>query len=175
MNKKNVLNVMTKIEDYPRIPHSFTVAEALEELVKYSNKGYRHILVFDERFKLVGVLSLRDLLRDLEPGLFKTKWASKFQGLMTEDDSLLAVMWEDAFFSNCRKQMKRKISEILEPVKIITVEPNIPLISALFLMLKENVNALPVLEKGVVIGVIRLGDIVKEILKTCENSEEVSN
>lgn len=175
MRKTLVKEVMTKIEDYPRIPHSFTVKEALEELVIYSNKGYRHILVFDEKFRLVGVLSIRDLFRDLEPDLFKSKETSKFQGFEIKEDALLAVMWEDVFFSDCRKQMRRKISEILEPMEIISVNPDIPLISALFIMMKENVNALPVIEQGVVVGVIRLVEIASEILKICGISGEVSD
>lgn len=172
MREKKVSELMTKIEDYPRIPHSFTVMEAMEEFVRYANKGYRHILVFDEKFKLAGLLSIRDMLRNMEPKLFKPDIHDKFQGFMPVDDALLAMMWEDTFFSDCRKQMQKNIIDILPSVKIVTVEPDTPLISALYIMMKDNVNALPVMRKDVVIGVIRLIDIVGEILSICCMTEE---
>lgn len=167
MFEKKVKDIMTPIEDYPRIPHSSSIAEALLEFKDYAHKGYRHVLIFDERFQLVGILSLRDLLRNIEPEFLKTDVSTKFQGLMPTDDGSIAIMWEDAFFEDCKKKMDTPIKEILTPIKIITITSDAPVMKALYLMMREDVNALPVIEGDVVIGVIRLLDIVGEILCTC--------
>lgn len=167
MFEKKVKDLMTPLENYPRIPHSFSIAEAFLELKNYAHSGYKLVLVFDERFQLVGILSLRDLLRNIEPDFLKIDFSTKFQGLMPTDNGSIAIMWEDAFLKDCKKKMDTPIKEILTPTKIITITSDAPLMKALYLMMREDVNALPVLEGDVVIGVISLLDIVSEILCIC--------
>ncbi|MBI5025882.1 MAG: CBS domain-containing protein [Nitrospirae bacterium] len=164
-----VRDFMTPIEEYPHIPHSSTIEEALVELRSVADRGYRHILVFDERFHLVAFLSLRDLLKSVEPGFFRTTCPQKYEGYCPPDDASLAILWQNSFLRDCKKKMQKPLSEILDrPVKIITVEADDPVLKAIFLMLREDINALPVIERGVVVGVIRLVNILNTILKQCD-------
>ncbi|WP_333653949.1 CBS domain-containing protein [Dissulfurispira sp.] len=164
-----VKDLLTPVEEYPHIPHSFTIEEALVELRNYSDRGYRHILVFDERFHLVAVLSVRDLLRAMEPEFFKTDaYPKKYEGYCPPEDASLAIMWQMSFLRDCKKKMQKPINEIMPFNKITTVNADDPVVKALFLMLKEDVNALAIIENNVVIGVIRLVNILDAILEKCE-------
>lgn len=164
-----VKDLLTPVEEYPHIPHSFTIEEALVELRHYSDRGYRHVLVFDERFNLAAVLSMRDLLRAIEPELFKTgACPKKYEGYCLPEDASLAIMWQMSFLKDCKKKMQKPISEILPSNKITTADADDPVAKALFLMLKEDVNALAVVENNVVTGVIRLVNILDAILEKCE-------
>ena len=164
-----VKDLLTPVEEYPHIPHSFTIEEALVELRHYSDRGYRHVLVFDERFNLAAVLSMRDLLRAIEPELFKTgACPKKYEGYCLPEDASLAIMWQMSFLKDCKKRMQKPISEILPSNRITTVDADDPVAKALFLMLKEDVNALAVVENNVVTGVIRLVNILDAILEKCE-------
>lgn len=169
---QKVKELLVPIDRYPRIPHQFTVGEALVEIKTYIEKGYRHILVFDERFQLLSVLSLRDLLKEMLPDFLKTTPPSKYEGYSTVGDASLAALWQESFFKNCRKQAKKPISEMLSPVKT-TVDADDPVLKALFIMLRDDVHVLPVLRDGVVIGVIRLVDILSLVLCVCNLKEEV--
>ena len=64
--------------------------------------------------------------------------------------------------------MQKPISEILPSNRITTADADDPVAKALFLMLKEDVNALAVVENNVVTGVIRLVNILDAILEKCE-------
>lgn len=169
---QKVKELLVPIDRYPRIPHQFTVGEALVEIKTYIGKGYRHILVFDERFQLLSVLSLRDLLKEMLPDFLKTTSPSKYEGYSTLGDASLALLWQESFFKTCRKQAKKPVSEIMSPVKT-TVDADDPVLKALFIMLRDDVQMLPVLKGGVVIGVIRLVDILSLVLCVCNLKEEV--
>ncbi len=167
---EKVRDVMIPLEEHPRIPYNFTIGEALIEIRDYLHKGYRHVLVFDERFRLVSILSLRDILKSMMPEYLKDKIKIKYEGYDLPDDASLSILWQESFFAECKKISKKKISEILSPVKI-TIEANAPVIKALYLMLREDVNMLPVVENNIVIGVIRITNILDMVLKSCELCE----
>lgn len=164
-----VRDLLIAIEDYPRIPHTFTIGEALAEIKKYIDKGYYHILVFDEKFQLVSVFALRDLLRAMMPEHFRDAASLGYQGYSMPDSAELAYLWGAKFFDECAKRSKKPLSEILIPVRT-TVNADAPVAEALYMMLRDNVNMLPVLEGGTVCGVIRLATIVDEMLHFCESA-----
>ncbi len=169
---ERVKDVMLPLEDHPRIPASSTVAEALIEIREYIHRGYRHVLVFDERFNLLSILALKDILKSLLPD-FTFDHAPEYQGFALPDESALALLWQDAFYSECKKRGSRSVREILRPVKT-TIDANAPVIQALYLMLRDDVNMLPVVRNNVVIGVIRIINILDMVFAVCniETCEE---
>ena len=168
---EKVRDIMIPVEEHPRIPHTSTIAEALVEIRDFIHKGYRHVLVFDERFRLVSVLSLKDILKSMMPEFLKLTMTPKYEGYSIPDDASLSILWQESFFTECKHTSQKPVSEILKPVKI-TIEADAPVTKALYLMLKEDVNMLPVVEKGVIIGVIRITHILDMVLKSCELCEE---
>jgi len=160
-NEFKVRDLLVAVEDHPRIPHTFTVGEALAEIKKYIDKGFYHILVFDEKFQLVSVFALRDLLRAMMPEHLRHASPPGYEGYAVSNNAELVFLWGSAFFDECAKMSKKSLSEILIPVKT-TVNADAPVAEALYLMLQDNVNVLPVLEGSLVCGVIRLATIVEK-------------
>src|SRR5665811_1300552 len=71
-NDKNVKELMIPLEDYPHIPYWFTLRQAMaivrETAIKYEGQFEpRAVLVFDEKYQLMGMLTLRDIIKGLEP------------------------------------------------------------------------------------------------------------
>jgi len=74
-------------------------------------------------------------------------------GIITERDLVRGIVTED------RKPSEVKAKEVLS-TPLITVEPETSIVKASEIMLKANVKRLPVLENGMVIGVISNTDIL---------------
>ncbi len=88
---KAVKDLMVNIFDYPHIPYWFSVAQAAR-IIKVSFLNAKKclepiaILVFDEKYNLLGTLTLRDILRGIEP---------KFT--QTTDETHVAMLDEEEF------------------------------------------------------------------------------
>jgi CBS domain-containing protein len=50
----------------------------------------------------------------------------------------------------------------MSPIKV-TIEGSAPIAKAIFVMIKEDVGLMPVMEGGKVMGMIRLSDLFKEV------------
>ena len=71
-NTKRVKELMIPLEDYPHIPYWFTLRQAMaivrEAAIKFEGTFEpRAVLVFDEKYQLMGILTLRDIIQGLEP------------------------------------------------------------------------------------------------------------
>ena len=71
---KRVEDIMVSIFDYPHIPYWFSFNEAIRTIAKASfrNDSKKSLeptamLVFDEKYNLLGTLSLQDIIKGLEP------------------------------------------------------------------------------------------------------------
>jgi CBS domain-containing protein len=159
---KKVKALMIPLEDYPHIPYWFTLRQAMaivrEAAIKFEGSFEpRAVLVFDDKYQLMGILTLRDIIKGLEPRFLK-------ETKLIKADPSLTVLFRDLFGPNLQEQSQRPVSEAMSPIKVLAdAEDNI--IKVLYLMIKENVGLMPVLEKGKVIGMIRLSDLFNEISK----------
>lgn len=157
---KKVKDLMIPLEDYPHIPYWFTLRQAMaivrEAAIKYEGTFEpRAVLVFDEKYQLMGILTLRDIIRGLEP-----KFAQDI-GLIKADPNL-AVLLGDMFGPGMKEASQRPVSEVMSPIRV-TVNADDPITKALFLMVKENVGMMPVLQDHKVVGMIRMNELFKEI------------
>ena len=157
---KKVKDLMIPLEDYPHIPYWFTLRQAMaivrEASIKFEGSFEpRAVLVFDEKYQLMGMLTLRDIIRGLEP-----KFA-KDTGLIKADPSL-AVLMGDMFGPNMKELSQKAVSEVMSPIKV-TVNGEDPITKALFLMIQENVGMMPVLLDKKVVGMVRMSELFKEI------------
>jgi CBS domain-containing protein len=146
--------------DYPHIPYWFTLRQAMaivrEAAVKFEGTFEpRAVLVFDEKYQLTGILTLRDIIKGLEPRFLK-------ETSLIKADPSLTVLLGDVFGPNIKEQSQRAVSEVMSPIKI-TVNAGDSLPKALFLMVKEDVGLAPVMEEGKVAGMLRLTDLFGEI------------
>ena len=159
-DQKTAKDLMIRLEDYPHIPYWFTLRQAMaivrEAAVKFEGTFEpRAVLVFDEKYQLMGILTLRDIIKGLEPGFLK-------ETDLVKADPSLTVMMDDLFGPGLTETSQKPVSEVMSPIKV-TTQGGDPLAKALFLMIKENVGLMPVIQDNKVAGMIRLSDLFKEI------------
>ena len=85
VEQKKVKDLMIPLEDYPHIPCWFTLRQAMaifrESAIKLEGSFEpRAVLVFDEKYQLMGMLTLRDIIKGLEPRLMPGDWAGRSRG-----------------------------------------------------------------------------------------------
>jgi CBS domain-containing protein len=164
-DSKAVKDVMIGIFEYPHVPYWFSISQAIR-IVKasfISTKKYPDpmaILVFDEKYNLMGTLTLKDILRGLEPRFLKP--SEKAQGLK-EDESTLSLIWDTLFDKSSKDLAEKPVSEIMVPAKYY-VEPNDPITKAAYFMIHHDLVLLPVLEdKKKFVGLVRMIEVFDEI------------
>jgi CBS domain len=164
-DSKAAKDVMIGIFEYPHVPYWFTISQAIR-IVKVSfisTKKYPDplaILVFDEKYNLMGTLTLKDILRGLEPRFLKPSATAQ---LASEDESALSLIWDTLFDKSSKEFAERPVSEIMTPAKYF-VEPTDPITKAAYLMLHHDLILLPVLEnKKKFVGLVRMIEVFDEI------------
>jgi CBS domain-containing protein len=167
-DSKAVKDLMIGIFEYPHIPYWFSISQAVR-IVRasfLSAKKYPEpmaILVFDEKYNLRGTLTLKDLLRGLEPRFLKP--SAKAQ-VPEEDESGLALIWDTLFNKESKELAEKPVSEVMVSAKYF-VEPGDPITKAAYLMIHHELVLLPVLEnKKKFVGVVRMLEIFDEISNT---------
>ena len=159
-NDKTVKDLMIPLEDYPHIPYWFTLRQAMaiirEASIKFEGSFEpRAVLVFDEKYQLMGMLTLRDIIKGLEPRFLK-------ETNLVKMDPSLTVLLGDLLGPNLKEASQRPVSEVMSPIQA-TVDGDAPIVKALYVMIKENVGLMPVIQDNKVAGMIRLSDLFGEI------------
>jgi len=136
---KIVKDVMISISKYPHVPHWFSISKAIKiaRLSLFNVKEYpvpTAILVLDEKYNLVGTLTLEEILKGL--------------GTLSGEEA--------------KKIAERPVSEIMSPAKFF-VEPKDPISKAASLMVQNNLILLPVLEDKRFVGLLRTIEIFDEM------------
>lgn len=108
--------------------------------------------VLDEKDRVVGFVSEKDIVRILYP------WYRSFY------DSPESYTDMEARESKASEIRNTKV-EVFMKKNILTVTPDDPIMKAGALMLAHDVNRLPVVENGKVIGVVSRDSIYKAVLK----------
>ena len=159
-NDKKVKDLMIPLEDYPHIPYWFTLRQAMavvrEATVKFEGAFEpRAVLVFDEKYQLMGILTLRDMIKGLEPNFLQ-------ETSLVKMDPNLTALTGDLSGPTMRAASQRPVSEVMSPITV-TVDGSAPIPKALYQMIQENVGLMPVMQAGKVAGMIRLSDLYNEI------------
>jgi len=157
---KKVKELMIPLEDYPHIPYWFTLRQAMaivrEAAIKFEGSFEpRAVLVFDEKYQLMGILTLRDIIKGLEPRFMH-------ETALVKADPNLTVLMGDLFGPGMREASQKPVSEVMSPIKV-TIQGNDLLAKAISMMIQEDVGMMPVIQDNKVIGMVRLSDLFKEI------------
>jgi len=150
MDTKKVKDLVIPLSEYPHMPYWGTLREAIAQLNVAFETGHHAILVFDEAYKLVGMLLEKDILRGLEP-----RFAEHFK-------EGVPILWDQLLKSGVEKQLDRPIKEFMSDAKA-TVDVEDKILKASHLMVHERLYLLPVMEEDRLIGVVRMGDILHAI------------
>jgi CBS domain-containing protein len=162
---------MISLEKYPHIPHWFTLRQAVAEMEKSElevegRKSLpRALLVFDEKYQLLGIVRRRDILRGLEPKYLKTMPVTHRRKLfdVQENEDLLALS-SGKFAEAVQRQAEQPVSEVMTPVAAV-VDVDDHLSKVIFKMLSRDLNLIPVMKGDSLVGVVRSVDVFHEIGK----------
>ncbi|HHW42874.1 MAG TPA: CBS domain-containing protein [Desulfotomaculum sp.] len=148
-----VKEVMVPVEDYSTIHEEATIKEAVAALRSSFHKkggavyGHHSLIVLDDRGQLVGLLTLRSLLS-----------AVSVRALV-EDVWIKTESWSWYFLNQLQEQAQIKVKEIMRPIEVVTVKPEENVLQAAMLLYTYQVNSLPVLDRGKVVGILRTIDV----------------
>jgi predicted transcriptional regulator len=150
MDTKKVKDLVIPLSEYPHMPYWGTLREAIAQLNVAFETGHHTVLVFDEAYKLVGMLTEKDILKGLEP-----RFAEHYK-------DGVPILWDQLLKSGMEKQLDRPIKEFMSDAKA-TVDVDDKILMASHLLVQENIYLLPVTEENRLIGVVRMGDILHAI------------
>ncbi len=156
--------------DYPHIPYWFTLKQAIGIIRKSmfeTDKCFHPfaILVFDEKYNLMGTLSLKDILKGLEPKFLTP--STKAQGYSESPESL-SLVWDSLFAEKSKALAEKPVIEVMVPIKG-QVSSDSPVTKAAYLMVHQDVMILPVIDNQKIVGIIRMKEVFEEIAKAILN------
>ena len=143
-----VREIMVDVFEYPHIPYWFTLRQAAGIVRNTLLQGERPVhppvvLVFDEKYNLVGMVNLRELLKGLEP-----LWS--------------AAGAPPAAAPGAKPASEAQIATVMRPAGAF-VEPGAGIPEAARIIVEHGLELLPVLEDGrKLVGVLRWQEVFQE-------------
>jgi len=141
-----VSEIMTK-KVYTISPDS-TLKECAEALNKYSING----LVVVEKEKVVGVITRSDIFKAILP---------RYPDIIEEERYVSDLEYVE---ERANKLFEMEVKDIMGAPPI-TVNSDMPIVKAGSTMILRRVKQVPVVDKGKLVGVITLTDIINNLLK----------
>lgn len=165
--ERPVSSVMVPIEEYTVLRTDITIRTAISALKEsFSSKvatsrlmetGHRSVLVTDEEGVLVGLVSIRGLLKAIIPSYITAPKPS-----MADSLEYSPIFWRDMFTHQIQKIADKPIKTVMVPAPE-SIDAAANLMEATYLMLQKNARRLAVLSEGKLVGVIREQDLFFEM------------
>jgi predicted transcriptional regulator len=165
---KRAGDIMIPLDSYPHIPHWFTLRQAMAEIentiieIDDQKSLPRIVLVFDEKYNLMGMVRRRDILRGLQPDYVSSKSGDSKKLFNVEVDPNLMEMSYDILIKNIKDRAEQPVSKVMIPITK-TVEYEDHIMKVVHEMVTYNLSLLPVLCVSEVVGVVRSVDVFHEI------------
>lgn len=160
-----VKDLMVPLDAYTRVPDTASLYEAAKVLAKAmvgpvadpTRPRDRAVLVQAPDGRIVGKLSMWDILRGLEP-----RYSRSLDPLVIVDDHLT---WTHAMFTNLAEKARSVgVKDLLrDHTSAETIDENAPLDKAAHQMLHGNLLSLLVMRNNGIVGVLRLSDVFNTI------------
>lgn len=185
MKQLKVRDLMIPIEDYATVGPEATIKEAVESLQKahekYSSLHYKHraVLVLDDDGRVIGKLSMHDVIVALEPAyrqlgdyrmLNRAGLSMDFINSIRESFAL----WDHPMDNICEKAAHQKVRDVMyTPTEGEHVEIDASLDEAVHQLVVGHHQSLLVTENRKIIGIIRLVDVfhaVATAIKACSDA-----
>jgi CBS domain-containing protein len=147
-------DVMIPVSDY--LTPDTTIATAVNALIMARRGGERPgvkgLAVLDEAGRLIGMLTMRDILKAVFP---------TYMSFMNLGD----FTWDGMLEEMSRKVADKKVRELMTK-DVMTVQEDAPLMECVDHMIKGNIKRLPVVDTtGRVVGMLYERDIFLSITK----------
>jgi len=167
MLKTIVKDLMIPLESYPHVTYEDSLLQAMktieENWIEIGNQKTLPfvILVFGKTNNLVGMASLNNILRGLEPNyLIKRSLIEKL--LREERSPEQAEIQLKRAIRRIMEHSERRIGEVMFPIEA-TIEYNEHIFKAFNVVSECKISLIPVINEGKVVGVVRSVDIFHEI------------
>ena len=147
---KSVREIMVDVFEYPHIPYWFTLRQAAGIIRNTLLGGEKHaqplvVLVFDEKYNLVGMANLREIMRGLEP-LWSGAGGAPAPGAAAGGKS----------------PSETPVATVMRSSELF-VEPGASVADAARLIVEHGLELVPVLEdRKKLIGVVRWQEVFQE-------------
>lgn len=165
---KEVRDVMVDVFEFPHIPHWFTIKQAIGIIKKSFIETEKCIfpqvvMVFDEKYNLMGTFTPRDIIKGLESRLKPI--SIKDADIAYVDENAMVTFEASMFTEESKKLAEKPVSEIMVPAKTF-VSPEDSIVKAAFLMVHHDLVVLPVLENKKLVGLVRMIEAFDELSNT---------
>jgi CheY-like chemotaxis protein len=165
--EKRVMDVMIPVEDYTTLSGERTIKEAMKELKesftsristsRIMETGHRSVLVLNDKERVQGILTIRDLLQGIMPTYLSAPKPSTADSIQYSP-----MFWKGMYTREVKELGKKKIKEIMSPAPL-AIDGESNLLEAAYMMINNRVRRLAVLRSGKVVGVIREQDLFFEM------------
>lgn len=136
-----------------------TIFDAAKKLSKSNIAGAPVV----EKDKIVGIVSISDIIKFIDIKLGKLPRIDS-PGLSS---LLFALIQMQKVHSDFKKELKKitstKIKDVMSK-NVITISPSATLVEAAELIEKHDVNRLPVVSEGKLIGIVARADLIKALV-----------
>jgi CBS domain-containing protein len=183
METIKVKDLMVPLDEYAVVTQKSTLHDAVVALEKAQEgfKRFEHkhraILVVDEKNKVIGSLSMHDVLMSLEPkygGVDQEEMVSRYGYSLDFLQSMLRdnVLWNEPLKFICNRATGLKVSNIMRvPEEGMYIDENATLGEAVHQLVLPKQQSLLVTRDDEVVGVLRLSDVFSQIcdeIKACK-------
>lgn len=164
-----IRELIIPLDRYPHLNENQTLQEAIQTFRSFragreERLLYAMLLVINDQNKLVGKLSMVDIIQGLAPPLLHATKVDKFEGKGAEYPNL-AFLYEESTFEEFAKNQHKPIKPLLQPINFsLPADTNI--LKALVMMTHRNDFNVPVTDNDAIIGVLRLEEIFEAM---CNN------
>jgi CBS-domain-containing membrane protein len=149
---KNVTagDLMIPLDQYPHIPYWFTIRQAIAEIfygeliIENKRSLPRSVLVFDEEYKLLGIVRRRDIMAGLKV------------------DSDLLEMSNFEILESFKQKSEMSVAEVMLPIDV-TLNHDDHLVKIIHELSDYKHALIPVMQDGAVVGVVRTVETLNKI------------
>jgi len=159
---RKVRDIIVDIFDFPHVPYWFTIRQAIKimkvALPHREKTSYPlGILVFDEKYNLLGMVSVKEILKAKEAGLPKSAAVSHMP------DGYATASSASRDEPEGTKYAEKTVSEVMTPLTCF-VEPDDTLTKAAYLLIDNDLMVMPVLEqKKKLVGLVLLTEVFDQL------------
>lgn len=166
----DVQKIMIPIDRYPCIRGDESIGNGVALILEHSSADNQHLhyeelLVIDSDDQLVGMLNIASILSSFFPSILGETPHQVYVG-KKQSFTDLSVLLEEHFRVECRRQASTPVSNYMrKPHR--SIDGSMSLLHALEIMIKDQVNTIPVTEKGILLGAVRVADIFRVLGGYC--------
>ncbi|RME76150.1 MAG: CBS domain-containing protein [Planctomycetota bacterium] len=148
-------------------------ARMMERKLATGHEDVRCLVVVDESERPVHVLTEADLIRAILPGVFRDPNFVDYISRWLASDLPQASL-NEMFFDMARAARRKTVGDLVLDKPLVSVTPDASIVKIAYLMHQERIKTLPVVENGVLVGMVFRAAVFDVIAREILRNREVS-